>query len=93
MSRKDARLIGDFTVIDLVEVPGWASAPITDGEGSDAARVLRALHKEPNRALKIREPNPALRKSLGPLFNRTALSLASPIRYRWRGDYLYVWLA
>jgi hypothetical protein len=95
MPRKDARLIGDFEIIDLSEVPGMASAPITDGEGSDVDRVLRALlHKKGNAgAARIYEPNPALRKNLGPLFNRIALSRCTPVRYRQRGDYLYVWLA
>jgi len=49
MPRKDARVIAEFEIIDLSEVPGMASAPITDGEGSDVDRVLRALlHKKGN---------------------------------------------
>lgn len=92
MARKDARRIGKFEIVPLANVPGRASAPITDGEGSDVDPILRALRRAPGLAAKIHEPDPSARKSLGPLINRTALSRDTPIRYRWREEYLYVWL-
>jgi hypothetical protein len=93
MARKDARRIGEFKIVPLSEVPGKAWAPITDGEGSDVDRILRALQKGPGLAAKIHGgSDPAIRKSLGPLINRIALSRDTPVRYRWREDFLYVWL-
>jgi hypothetical protein len=92
MARKDARRIGEYKIIPLSEVPGRASAPITDGEGSDVDRILRDLQKGSGLAAKIHEPHPTMRKSLGPLINRIALSRDTPVRYRWREEYLYVWL-
>jgi len=93
MARRDARTIENFVLVDLSEVPGRTPPKVTEAEGSDADRILRALQAKPHSAAKIHEPNDHLRDNLGPLINRIARMRGTAIRQKQCGEYLYIWLA